>query len=167
MKTLIVFGSKYGSTEACAKALRNHIGEDCEVININNIKNITLNKYENIIIGSPVYIGKFDKLIKEFIETNKNELMNKKLGIFICCMSKGDKINEHFEKNVPREILDSAVVKANFGGAFKFSKMNFFEKTIVKMIAKEDESLANMDGKSDIYRIDEELIKNFAKSMES
>ncbi|MGL5692637.1 MAG: flavodoxin domain-containing protein [Peptostreptococcaceae bacterium] len=166
MKTLIVFGSNYGSTEECAKMLKNYIGQNCEVINVNNIKNTSLNKYENIIIGSPVYAGMFNKEIKEFIENNKDELINKKIGLFMCCMSNGEKINEQFEANLPKEILNNAVIKENFGGEFNFSKMNFLERSIVKMIAKKDKSLGKVDGKSNINIIDNDLIQQFAKCME-
>ena len=54
---------------------------------------------------------------------------------------------------------------SNFRGEFKFSKMNFFEKTIIKIIAKKDKSLGKVDGKTDISKINEENIKVFAKSL--
>ena len=47
---------------------------------------------------------------------------------------------------------------SNFRGEFKFSKMNFFEKTIIKIIAKKDKSLGKVDGKTDISKINEENI---------
>ena len=40
--------------------------------------------------------------------------------------------------------------------------MNFFEKTIIKIIAKKDKSLGKVDGKTDISKINEENIKVFA-----
>ena len=43
--------------------------------------------------------------------------------------------------------------------------MNFFEKTIIKIIAKKDKSLGKVDGKTDISKINEENIKVFAKSL--
>ncbi|MEG0857510.1 MAG: flavodoxin domain-containing protein [Terrisporobacter sp.] len=165
MKSLIVFGSRYGTTEICANKLKEYLNGEVEIVNIDKNDNIILEKYENIIIGSPVYAGSFNKKIKEFIENNKIELTKKRLGLFMCCMSQGEKIKEQFEQNVPKDILKVASVKVNFGGEFKFSKMNFFEKKIIKIIAKKDRSLGEVDGKSDIYNINEDAIKSFAKSM--
>lgn len=162
MKSLILFGSKYGTTEDSANKLKDYLKGDVEIINIKQAKNISLNNYERVIIGSSIYAGMINKDIKSFIENNKAELVNKKLGLFTCCMSDGEKVVEQFNQNVPKEILEVAKVKENFGGEFKFSKMNFFEKTIIKMIYKKDKSLGIVNGKSDISKINEEAIKNFA-----
>lgn len=166
MKSLILFGSKYGTTETCANKLKGYMNGEVEVLNINKASNVLLDDYDKVIIGSPVYAGMFNKGIKAFIENNKSELMNKKLGLFMCCMSDGKKITEQFEANVPKELLEKAKIMESLGGEFKFSKMNFFEKKIIKMISKKDKSLGEINGKTDISRIDENAIKNFTKFME-
>ena len=166
MRSLILFGSKYGTTETCANKLKGYMGGEVDVLNINNSTNISLDEYDNIIIGSPVYAGMFNKDIKNFIEANKSKLINKRLGLFMCCMSDDKRVAQQFKENLPQEILERAKVKENFGGEFKFSKMNFFEKMIIKMIAKKDSTLGKVDGKTDISKIDESAIKNFAKVME-
>ena len=166
MKSLILFGSKYGTAEICANKLKEYLNGEIDIINIANNNDVLLDRYDNIIIGSSVYAGAFNKNVKAFIENNKNKLINKKLGLFMCCMSQGERIIEQFEQNVPKEILEVAVVKSNFGGGLKFSKMNFFEKKIIKMIAKKDKDLGDIDGKSDVSMINEEAIKKFAETME-
>lgn len=166
MKSLILFGSKHGTVEICANKLKEYLNGEIDIVNVDNNDDILLDKYDNIIIGSSVYAGAFNKKVKAFIENNKNKLINKKLGLFMCCMSQGERIREQFEQNVSKEILEAAVVKSNFGGGFKFSKMNFFEKNIIKMIAKKDKDLGEIDGKSDISMINEEAIKKFAEAME-
>lgn len=166
MRSLIIYGTKKGTTEACAKKLKGYMKGEVEVINIKDIKDIDINNYDTVIIGSSVYAGQFIKEIKEFIQSNINKLKDKTIGLFICCMSQGEIIDKQFKDNVPEEILQAAKVKENFGGEFKFSKMNFFEKTIIKMIAKKDESLGNVDGKTDISRINENNIKVFADTLE-
>lgn len=165
MKSLILFGSKYGTTESCANKLKDYLKGQVEIIDIKKSNHISLNKYDKIIIGSSVYAGMINKDIKNFIENNKSELINKNFGLFTCCMSDGDKVKEQFNQNLPGEILEAAKTKENFGGEFKFSKMNFFEKQIIKMICKKDASIGKVDGKSDISKINEEAIKKFAMVM--
>ncbi|MEG0296402.1 MAG: flavodoxin domain-containing protein [Clostridium sp.] len=165
MKSLVLYGSKHGTTEECAKKLKGYLDGEVDLINVEDNKEIKLDDYNKIIIGSSIYAGMINKGIKKFIEDNKSELIGKNLGLFMCCMSDGEKIKEQFEQNIPKEILDAAKVKESLGGAFKFSKMNFFEKKIIKMIAKKDPSLGSIDGKTDIYKIDEDVINKFAISM--
>lgn len=165
MRTLIIYGTKKGTTETCANKLKGYMTGDVDMINIKDNKGIDLNIYNTVIIGSPVYVGMFIKEIKIFMENNKSNLLNKKIGLFMCCMSQGEMAEKQFKENVPKEILNTAKIKSNFGGEFKFSKMNFFEKTIIKIIAKKDKNLGKIDGKTDINRISEENIRIFAKTL--
>ncbi len=165
MRSLILFGSKYGTSETCAKKLKGYMHGEVDLVNVKNSADILLDNYDKVIIGSSVYMGIINKEIKKFIKDNQSELMSKKLGLFICCMSEGEKINEQFAQNLSKEILDSAMIKENFGGEFKFSKMNFFERKIIKMIAKKGPSLEVVDGKTDINKINEDAISRFANKI--
>lgn len=166
MSTLIVYGSKKGTTETCANKLKAYIKGNIDIINVNDVKDIVLDNYDTVIIGSAVYAGAFLNGIKEFIEVNKSKLKNKQLGLFMCCMSNDEIVEKQFKENIPEEILEVAKVKGSFGGEFKFSKMNFLEKIIIKMITKNDKSLGKVDGKSDINKINEDSIKSFAQALE-
>lgn len=166
MKGLIIFSSKHGTTEYCAKKLQNNLKSDFDIINIKNIKSIDISNYEKIIIGTSIYAGAIDKELKSFIESVKTELFSKDLGIFMCCMSDEPKVSQQFKDNFPEELLKSSKIVASFGGEFKFSKMNFFEKTIIKIIAKNDPKLGKVDGKSDINKINENIIEDFSRIME-
>ncbi|SHK33967.1 Flavodoxin domain-containing protein [Anaerobranca californiensis DSM 14826] len=85
MKTLIIYGTKYGSTEKCVKQLeRKLIGE----VEVHNIKDgiPTIQKYDKIIIGGSIYIGQIQKEIINFCKEKEDELLTKTLGLFIICM---------------------------------------------------------------------------------
>lgn len=165
MNTLVLYGTKYDTTEECAKKLKTYLNGEVDLINVKNSKSIDLDNYSKVIIGSSIYMGMINKGIKIFIENNKSELVKKDLGIFISCMSSREGIKGQFEQNISKEILEHAKIKENFGGAFKFSKMNFFEKKIIKVITKKDKTIGLVDGKTDIYRLDENAINNFALVM--
>ena len=61
---------KKGTIETCADKVKWYIKNDVNIINIKENKNIDLNTYRTLIIGSTFYAGMFIKEIKEFIEKN-------------------------------------------------------------------------------------------------
>lgn len=140
MKTAIIYASKYGCTEKCVKMLSRELKGNAELINIKNMKDIDLSKYDKVIIGGSIYIGRIQKEIIEFCNRNLDILKSKNIGLFICGMQESEVITTELEQNFPKELLDIAKTKMYFGGEFIIDKMNFMEKMIVKKIAKVTEN---------------------------
>jgi menaquinone-dependent protoporphyrinogen oxidase len=155
MNTLIVYSSKYGCTEKCAKMLSDELKDKVDLINLKNVKDINPSTYDKVIIGGSIYIGKIQKEVKEFCSQHLDVLQNKHIGLFICGMQEGD-VSETINVNFPQELLKIAEAKENFGGEFDFHKMNFMEKMIIKKISKESANKSN---------ILEDSIQRFAQIM--
>jgi menaquinone-dependent protoporphyrinogen oxidase len=64
VKTLIIYASKTGTTEKCAKDIEKQL-ENSTAVNIST-KNEDIIKYDLIIIGTPIRMGIIDKKIKKF-----------------------------------------------------------------------------------------------------
>ena len=156
MKILIVYGTKHGFTEKCITMLSEKLNEEVDLCNLKRGQTPILNHYEKIIIGGSVYMGKIQKEVSEYCLRNLNELKEKKVGLFVCCMSEGDTAKATLNNCFPQELLSSAIVKEHFGGAFTFKDMNFFERFIVKKVSKVDKDMTN---------ILEENIVRFAETM--
>jgi menaquinone-dependent protoporphyrinogen oxidase len=159
MSTLLVYATKYGSTEKCSKILAEKLTEKVDIINLsaqNNNQEVSLADYDRVIIGGSIYMGKIQKVIDKFCLKNIRSLQEKKVGLYICCMSEGDAADQTLNKVFPKELLTSAVVKDYFGGEFNFEKMNFMDKFITKKVAKID---------TDVSNIHEDKINQFAKTM--
>ncbi|MBC2582153.1 flavodoxin domain-containing protein [Clostridium sp. DJ247] len=168
MNTLIIYATKHGTTEKCASILSKKLTGKIDLHNLKVGESPDLTKYHRVIIGGSIYVGKIQKEVSTFCLQNLNELKNKKLGLFICCMFKNDaevQLNNSFHQ----ELLDSAAAKENFGGEMRFSDMSFIEKTITKIVsktvAKNDTSLSAMDVKKDMCMILEKNIDGFAQQM--
>lgn len=140
MSTLIVYASKYGCTEKCVELLSKDLMEKAELVNLKHITNVDLSKYDKVIIGGSIYIGKIQKEVTDFCNKNLDILKNKNIGLFICGMQEGEAIKTELEQNFPKELLAIAKTKEYLGGEFSFDKMNFMEKMIVKKVAKITES---------------------------
>ena len=101
MKTLIVYASKTGSTEKCAGIIGQNL-KDATIINLSARQNEDVNKYDKIIIGTPIRMGMIHKKVKEFINKNVEILKNKKVAYFICCgfaENLSNILNKIFQKN--------------------------------------------------------------------
>jgi menaquinone-dependent protoporphyrinogen oxidase len=157
MKTLIAYCTTHGCTEKTATELKEFLGGHIELINLKLNPNPSLKPFARIIIGGSIHAGMIQKQIKEFCNKNLNELQQKELGLFICCMEKGEKAQIQMNDAFPKDLLKIAKETACFGGEFNFNKMNFFQKMIVKKVAHIEENTS---------KIDHNAIKTFSQKMD-
>ena len=75
MKTLIVFSSKYGMVERCAKIIAEKLG-GAVLENLRNNSDIKLSDYDTIIIGGSIYSGKIRDEI--FFNNKRHETCQKR-----------------------------------------------------------------------------------------
>ena len=136
MKTLILYYSKYGTTERCAKDLAEKINEGVDIISYSQRKQADLDSYDTIIIGGPVYMGMLKK-VKSFTEANLQKLLTKRVGLFICGMDKDEPLEEKIKRFFPPELIEHASSIMAFGGAIDTGKMGRFDKFIYEKVAKE------------------------------
>lgn len=153
MKTLIIYASKTGTTEKCAKELNRRL-KDSKIVNILN-QNEDLTRYDLIVIGTPIRMGMIDKRIKKFLISNIEILKLKKVAYFICC-GFNENWRIYYQKNIPSFLLDRAIIYDTFGGEMDLSKQKGLDKFITKMVSK------NID-KNKAIKILNENIDRFIK----
>lgn len=164
MSILIAYATNHGCAEKCAEILNGKLSEKADLCNLKKGNAPDLSKYDKVIIGGSIYAGKIQKAVKEYCANNLNELKGKKLGFFICCMSVEEPAKAQLNSSFPSELLSIAAAKEVFGGGFTFSDMNFFEKFIIKMVAK-SQKRTPVDTKKDISHLFDENINKFAQAM--
>ena len=153
MKTAIIFSSSHGTTQKAAQMLRKQLKGDVDIIDLKKCPNQSLKDYNSVILGSSIYAGSVKSRLKQFIKQNQNELLTKKIGLFLCCMYEGDKATKQFETAYPEELRNQSVAKGLFGGEFIMSNLNFIERKLIKMI----------DGvTTDVFKINAKEIEVFA-----
>jgi menaquinone-dependent protoporphyrinogen oxidase len=135
MNTLVIYATKYGCTERCAKSLSGKLSGKVDLINIKTSQLPDLSKYDRVIIGGSIYVGQIQKPIKEFCIKNLSLLKEKKVGLFICC-GFAENVKQHMENSFPKELLEVALGKECFGGELNLEKMKFFDRFITKMVSK-------------------------------
>jgi menaquinone-dependent protoporphyrinogen oxidase len=157
MKTLITYCTTHGCTEKAALELKTFLGNNVELINLKEKSNPDLKKFTRVIIGGSIHAGQIQKKVKDFCNKNLTELQTKELGLFICCMEEGEKAKTQLTEAFPKVLRQNAKAIAYFGGEFDFKKMNYFQKLIVKKVAKINSSTS---------KVDHDSIRNFSKKMD-
>lgn len=156
MRTAIIFSTSHGTTEKVAEEMKILLGDEkAQLFNLKKDKNFDITEYEQVILGGSIHAGRIQKRIKDFYEKHTRELLERKLGLFLCCMF-ADKAEEQFEDAYPEVLRNHAISKKVIGGELIFERMNFFEKAMVKKIAGVHESVS---------KIDEKKINEFVEEM--
>ncbi|QIA06898.1 flavodoxin domain-containing protein [Draconibacterium halophilum] len=156
MKTLITYCTTHGCTEKTATELKQFLGGEVLLVNLKKEAAPNLSSFDRVIIGGSIHAGQIQKKVKDYCTENIDILKNKELGLFICCMEEGEKAEIQLQDAFANDLLQSAKATACLGGEFDFNKMNFFQKMIVKKVAKIEDSVSH---------INHDAIKRFSKQM--
>lgn len=133
MKVLIAYAGKTGTTEKCARILK-ALMDDSVLYDLTK-ETPDISDYNCVIVGGSIRAGKLHAEAKKFIEKNKEDLMKKRCGFFICnCFA--DQTDNYFRRNVPEELLKNAVATSSFGGEIHMDRLNGPEKLMIKAIGK-------------------------------
>jgi menaquinone-dependent protoporphyrinogen oxidase len=179
MKTLIVYGTRYGATagtsDEIAKVLREQ-GFDVRVINAKNEKIKSISDYELVIVGSGMRMGKWTDEADGFLKKFQKELGQKKLAIFVSTMktvSEREGKTEDVAK-MRKAALEDKVVQYNlhpialgfFGGVLDFNKMGFLFKRTMGFLKPQLEKDGFKETQPDLYDLrDWDEIRNWTKEL--
>ncbi len=152
MKTAIIYISRHGTTKTVSQQIKDQLAGSVELFDLNKSGIIRLSAYDRVILGGSIHMGQVHKKTKSFIEKNMEELMQKELGLFLCCMEQGDKAKEQYELAFPEKLREHAAANSLLGFEYLLEKMGFLEKIMVKKITGKNNSFS---------KIDEEAIREF------
>ena len=179
MKTLIVYGTRYGATagtsEEIAKVLREE-GFDIKVVNLKEekVKNIT--EYDLIVVGSGMQMFKWTGEAEDFLKKFQKELAQKKLAVFVSSMKsvlerEGKK--DELAKAWKNDLEDKAakyglhpLAMAMFGGVIDYNKMNIITRKAFGSFKKQLETDGFKETQPGIYDLrDLDEIRRWAQEL--
>lgn len=133
MKGAIIYKTKYGSTKQYAEWLGAEF--NLPIIKCDDLIEGELKQYDFLLIGTPVYIGKFQ--IAKWLKRNLKNLINKKIFLFIVAgtsVEETETRNKIVLKNVPQEI--KAYCEIYFlRGRVVYKTLSFTDKLLLKFAA--------------------------------
>ena len=156
MKTIILYTTTHGCTKKCVNVLKDQLDDPVDVFNMKKESPADLKEYDTVIIGGSIHAGQIQRRIKTFCQKNETFLKEKKLGLFLCCMEEGETAQQQFDNAYPESLRVHATATGLFGGEFDFDKMGIVAKSIVKKVAKVEESVS---------KISKESISQFAQKL--
>ncbi|MDR1563023.1 MAG: flavodoxin domain-containing protein [Dysgonamonadaceae bacterium] len=144
MKTAIIYTSKHGTTAKVVQMIAERLtGNQVSIIDLKKEKCPDVNSFDGIILGTSIYASASSKTMQRFCKENIEALKQKRLALFVCGMEPDSaKQQQELANAYPQELYEYAVSKCFAGGEFLFEKMNFFERTVIKRIAKTDRSVS-------------------------
>ena len=149
--------SRHGSAEKSAKMLREKVNGDVTLVNLKYDRIPDLDLFETIIIGGSIHLGHIQDQVKKFCIKHEKTLLQKELGLYLCCMKKGEEAQQQFLEAFPESLRQHAEVKGIFGGEFMFDKMSFLERMIVKKTTGIKENISTID-----YQIIDDFASNLS-----
>ncbi len=165
MKTLILYASFHGVTTKCVEELSKRLGKPVDVVQLTSGTGPDLSKYSEVLLGSSVQAGSLHKKLRAFCDTNKEALLTKKLGLFVCCMDDDNPLG-YLQKGLPEALVRHATVLAKIGGGYFFSNMNILMRAMFKKVVSDEVAKGKLpaafDGKNDAFVINEEGMAKLA-----
>ena len=137
MKNIFIYSTSNGQSLKICNALNQN--KESLIIDIDKIKTVKLDEFDQIIIGASVKYGDHNKKIYDFIKNNKILLETKKTGFFSvnATARKSEKNKPETNPYVIKFLKKTNWTPDNIGvfaGKIDFPNYNFLEKYIIKVI---------------------------------
>ena len=140
MKSIIIYSTTDGHTKKICDFINSNSNKNnFEVLSINHISDLDIEKYELIVLGASIRYGKYSPLVFKFVKSYKKILSKKKNAFFSVNV-----VARKPEKNTPdtnpyiKKFLKKTTWKpkilAVFAGKVDYPNYNFLNKMIIKFI---------------------------------
>jgi menaquinone-dependent protoporphyrinogen oxidase len=142
-KILVTYASKYGATKEIAEKIGSVLRQEGLPVDVHPVDDVRdLAPYTAVVLGSAVYIGKWQKEAVEFLQAHAETLTGRPVWLFSSGPTgEGDPVKLLEGWRLPADVQpvadrirprDIAV----FHGFINREKMNFIEKWAVKSVVK-------------------------------
>lgn len=145
MNTCILYTTKHGAVEQCARKLQARLGGEVRLVNLMREQAPDLGPFDAVILGCSIYMGRAQGRMTRFAAERATELAGKKLALFICCGARGDEAMGQLDKAYPEALRTQALSREVLGDAVDFDRIGFFTRMIVKKTSGKTASYENFD----------------------
>jgi menaquinone-dependent protoporphyrinogen oxidase len=162
MKVFIGFRSKYGTTEACARALAERIKAETALADLRIRHTPDVHAFDVVLIGGSIYGGRIQREVTSFCERRGELLLKRKVGLFICCLSQGEHAREQLQAAFPEWLAAHAFARSVFGGELRYDKLTLLDKLLVRGLPRPPHGVSLLD--TDAVAAMADLVNSFLPS---
>ena len=140
MKGIVVYQSKYGATGKYAQWIGSEL--NFPVFETGELDPGQLDKYDLVILGSSVYVGKL--LMKKWLKNNLKDLWKKKIFLFVVSgtpLNKREKLDSYISASLPTEFRNICDIYF-LPGKMVIKELSMFDRFMIKMGARAAKSKA-------------------------
>ena len=136
MKTLIAYATKYGTTRTCAERIGEGLPGEVQLLDMRRDRTPRLDSFDAVVIGGPIYAGKVMPAVPQFCERNREALLERTVGLFICCLYEGETARQELDEAFPPWLKAHAVIRSAPGGAIAYSRLGIVDRYLAKRVAR-------------------------------
>jgi menaquinone-dependent protoporphyrinogen oxidase len=138
---LVAYATRYGSTQEVAEAVAATLRERGLEVDLQPVRKVrTLEGYRAVVLGAPLYIGRWHKDAQRFLSLHREALTQRPVAIFTLGPTQPDeKEREGVHAQLDQELAKypwlSPVALELFGGKYDPAKLRFFDKLLASLPA--------------------------------
>jgi menaquinone-dependent protoporphyrinogen oxidase len=145
MGVLLVYSTRHGTTRKVGEYLAaKWPGIEVTFFDLAKGGFPDLRKYDCVVIGASVHAGFIQAEVRQFVESKKELLMRRTLGLYMCFMDKV-RAAENFDRAFPEMLRVHASASALAGGELIFENMSWLDKLIVGRFTHFRENVSHLD----------------------
>jgi menaquinone-dependent protoporphyrinogen oxidase len=136
LQVLVTYATRYGSTEEVAGKVAEALRETGSVVEVLPVRQVrSLEKYDAVVLGAPLYMGRMLKDARQFLSTYRAALSKLPVALFVLGPVGSEEkdwtgARQQMEKELTNYTWLSPVSKAVLGGSFDPSRLGFPFKLI-------------------------------------
>lgn len=162
---VIVYHSQHGFTKEVASIIAESF-DYCLLMDVDQLDYQILNVASQIIIGTPVYEGKLDEIIVQFILDNQPLLIEKQYSMFIVGVWQTEFMTP-VTHTFNFEILKDMKVIMGVGGKLDYTSLSLKEKMILEVLNKRSPVIHREKDQHVFCNLNREELNNFIKKVKA
>ena len=134
MTIMIAFRSKYGATARCARILSERVRGETRLVDLAVERRPDLTGCDVVLVGGSIYGGKIQREVTAFCDRNREALLGRRVGLFLCCLAEGERARQEMEGAFPPWLLAHAFARSLPGGELRFRTLRSLDRLLVRSV---------------------------------
>lgn len=131
----IIYKSRHGSTARMAEKISAYLPHAAQLIEYQELSDEQLQRFDTIVLGIPVYSGKLDDEMVEFVQKHQSLLAQKHFSIYVMALFYSEFMS-YLTQAFSYDILKDVKALAGLGGVIDASALSVSEKMSLSLLRK-------------------------------